>query len=484
MFRKHSDDIPELTLPKWPFILGDLLLVATALAIAILGNWQLTDWQVVACVLAVALGAALFVLPFIVEYLAREQENSSVSDQHNAILASHVKELEARTAVMADQITRLSKTQSDTPKATAPAFDAAALQVIEDRLDRQAKQLEAAEQNLEKMRAAAANPKPAPAKLAPAPEKQPAPAATPKEKPASKSKTEVRPRKPAESQLLKRAIHEKQDRATQAVDRIIESKISEDKKETPKVEPKEKKPEPLPKPKAEPVPEAKVEPAHSPAAEPKIETPKPAPEPEAVKSPARVASKPKALVLPKSAPAAKPILQPTPKPVAPEKASASASHESKPEEKSESKQDAEAKPEPEPKPASDTEAKSESGPKTAPKAKAKPESEAAPSLFGASEVPASPAKTRAKKNETACTVNSLIGIGNKPYLRGSGGGLNWDRGVVMEFEAIGKWRWNVPADLDAPIEVQVYRNDEDPDTSGKHTLKPGEPLAIDAKFQG
>jgi hypothetical protein len=478
MFRKHSDDIPELTLPKWPFILGDLLLVATALAIAILGNWQLTNWQVVACVLAVALGAALFVLPYIVEYFAREQENASVSDQRSAILASHVKELEARSTVMADQITRLSQAQEAAPKEQPPAaFDTAALRVIEDRLDRQAKQLDAAEQNLKEMRAAVANPKPAP-------EKQPAPAATPKAKPAPAPKPEVRPRKPAESQLLKRAIHEKQDRATQAVDRIIESKISEDKKETPKVEPKEKKPEPLPKPKAEPVPEAKVEPAHSPAAEPKIETPKPAPEPEAVKSPARVASKPKALVLPKSAPAAKPILQPTPKPVAPEKASASASHESKPEEKSESKQDAEAKPEPEPKPASDTEAKSESGPKTAPKAKAKPESEAAPSLFGASEVPASPAKTRAKKNETACTVNSLIGIGNKPYLRGSGGGLNWDRGVVMEFEAIGKWRWNVPADLDAPIEVQVYRNDEDPDTSGKHTLKPGEPLAIDAKFQG
>ena len=472
MFRKHADDIPELTLPKWPFILGDLLLVATALAIAILGNWQLTDWQVVACVLAVALGAALFVLPFIVEYLAREQENSSVSDQHNAILASHVKELEARTAVMADQITRLSKTQSDTPKATAPAFDAAALQVIEDRLDRQAKQLEAAEQNLEKMRAAAANPKPAPAKLAPAPEKQPAPAATPKEKPASKSKTEARPRKPADSQLLKRAIHEKQDRAAQAVDRIIESKPSEDKKETPQVEPEKKDADAAPKPEANEAPKPKLETRKPAPAAPKpkaVETPKPDPKPDSEPAAPKVEPKPTSEAKPTypEPEAIAPLKLPDPKPKPTPAPATEAKVESKPEPEAQSQAGIEDKTTPEAKPAP------------------KPEAEAAPSLFGADEAPGNPVpakKRRSKKNETACTVNSLIGIGNKPYLRGSGGGLNWDSGVVMEFEAIGKWRWNVPADLDGPIEVQVYRNDEDPDTSGKHTLKPGEALVIDAKF--
>ena len=430
----------------------------------------------IACVLAVALGAALFVLPYIVEYFAREQENASVSDQRSAILASHVKELEARSTVMADQITRLSQAQEAAPKEQPPAaFDTAALKALEDRLDQQAKQLKTAEQRLEKLRMAQKSAQPEPEKeTVPESEAKPAPGkkAEPAVKPVSKPKAEPRPRKQAEPQLLKRAIHEKQDQAAQAVDRIIESKLTADKKETPKAEPEEKQPESLPKPKTEPVPEAKVEPAPAPAAEPKTETPKPAPEPEAAKSPARVASKPKALVLPKSAPEVKATPEPTPKPVAPEKASAPAPLESKLEAKPEPKQDAEAKPEL--KPAADTDVK--------PASKAKPE--AAPSLFGAGEVPASPTKTRAKKNETACIVNSLIGIGNKPYVRGSGGGLNWDSGLVMEFEAIGKWRWTAPADLDGPIEVQVYRNDEDPDTSGKHTLKPGEALVIDAKFQG
>ena len=482
MFRKHSDDIPELTLPKWPFILGDLLLVATALAIAILGNWQLTDWQVVACVLAVALGAALFVLPFIVEYHAREQENSSASASQSALLARHVQDLESRTAVMADQITRLGMTQAEAAKAQPPAaFDAAALRVIEDRLDRQAKQLEAAEQNLEKIRAAQTTPSPATAKSEPAPEKQPAPApaATPKVKPAPKPTNEARPRKPAESQLLKRAIHEKQDRAAQAVDRIIESKPSQDKKETPQVEPEKKDADAAPKPEASETPKSTAEtpkPAPTPTPKPEPEAApeaKPAPEAEAIK-PAPAAPKPKAVETPKPEPEPKVEAKPEPeaKPAAPEaketaplktpESTPKSAPEAKPEAKTEDKSDPETKPEPAP----------------------EPKPEAAPSLFEADEASTNPvsAKKGRKKNETACTVNSLIGIGNKPYLRGSGGGLNWDSGVVMEFEAIGKWRWAVPADLDSPIEVQVYRNDEDPDTSGKHTLKPGKALEINAKF--
>lgn len=482
MFRKHSDDIPELTLPKWPFILGDFLLVATALAIAILGNWQLTDWQVVACVLAVALGAALFVLPFIVEYHACEQENSSASASQTALLARHVQDLESRTAVMADQITRLGMTQAEAAKAQPPAaFDAAALRVIEDRLDRQAKQLEAAEQNLEKIRAAQRTPSPAPAKPEPASEKQPAPApaATPKAKPAPAPKPESRPRKAAESQLLKRAIHEKQDRAAQAVDRIIEFKPSEQKKETPQVKPEKKDAEAAPKPEMNQAPKPTAEtpkPAPTPTPKPEPEAApevKPAPEAEATK-PEPAAPKPKAVETPKPEPKVEAKPEPVAKPAAPE------AKETAPLKTPEST----LKPKPEAQPEAKPESKAE--PETKPAPAPAPEPEAAPSLFEADEAPTNPvsAKKRRKKNETACTVNSLIGIGNKPYLRGSGGGLNWDSGVVMEFEAIGKWRWAAPADLDGPIEVQVYRNDEDPDTSGKHTLKPGEALVIDAKFQG
>jgi hypothetical protein len=464
MFRKHSDEIPELTLPKWPFILGDLLLVATALAIAILGNWQLTDWQVLACVLAVALGAALFVLPFIVEFWAREQEKSSLTKPQDTALNEQVEELKARTAVMADQLTRLAKAQAEAPKVpSAPAFDTAALKALEERLDQQAKQLKATEKSLREI------------KTAPAPisDSKPAPESKPLAKPPAKPKAKpiAEPAKTPENPLLKRAIHEKQDRATQAVDRIIEAK------------PEAKIPKPEPKLEKEPQPEkteaaqAKTQPEPLKIPEPKKETPttiQPKPEPKTelkVELKAEVKPEPKPpLVLPepKAALAPKPEAKPAPKPVK-EAEPASVAIET-------------LQPAPQAPAPAKTKKPTPAAPDPTPAAEPKAEAEPAPSLFGTDEVPAAPAKRRAKKNETRCTINTLIGIGNKPYLRGSGGGLNWESGVVLEFEAIGKWRWIVPTDLDGPIEVQVYRNDEDPDTSGKHTLQPGEPLEINAQF--
>ena len=93
-----------------------------------------------------------------------------------------------------------------------------------------------------------------------------------------------------------------------------------------------------------------------------------------------------------------------------------------------------------------------------------------------------PLKKRSKKANTVVLVHALIGIGNKPYIRGSGGGLNWEQGVMMNFQEIGKWLWEAPANLDSAIEVQIYFNDEDPDTQGKQTLEPGKNLEIASKF--
>ena len=153
MLNKHSDTIPELTLPKWPFIIGDLCLIGIALAIAILGDWQLSNWQVVACVLSVALGAVLFVVPFVVEFQAREQEQSSVPLEQIAIVARHVKDLEVRATATANQLGRLEqKTASKTEQPTN-SFETAVLQTLEDRIAEQGKDLKAAQVALEALRA-------------------------------------------------------------------------------------------------------------------------------------------------------------------------------------------------------------------------------------------------------------------------------------------------------------------------------------------
>ena len=82
---------------------------------------------------------------------------------------------------------------------------------------------------------------------------------------------------------------------------------------------------------------------------------------------------------------------------------------------------------------------------------------------------------------TSVIANVMIGIGNKPYLRGEGPGLSWDEGVPMNFIEIGKWAWS-PSRKNASLTIQVYRNDEDPDTSGKFEVKPGEKFELTPKF--
>jgi hypothetical protein len=91
------------------------------------------------------------------------------------------------------------------------------------------------------------------------------------------------------------------------------------------------------------------------------------------------------------------------------------------------------------------------------------------------------AETSANGGATAVVAKVKIGIGNKPFLRGEGPGLSWEEGVPMNFVEIGKWAWS-PSDKDAPLVVQVYRNDEDPDPTGKHEVEPGQKLELSPDF--
>lgn len=82
---------------------------------------------------------------------------------------------------------------------------------------------------------------------------------------------------------------------------------------------------------------------------------------------------------------------------------------------------------------------------------------------------------------TSVVANVMIGIGNKPYIRGEGPGLSWEDGVAMNFVEIGKWAWS-PSRKNATLTIQIYRNDEDPDKTGKHEIKPGEKFEITPEF--
>jgi hypothetical protein len=78
---------------------------------------------------------------------------------------------------------------------------------------------------------------------------------------------------------------------------------------------------------------------------------------------------------------------------------------------------------------------------------------------------------------TALIVNLMIGIGNKPFVRGTGPGLSQDKGVPMSFLGIGRWQWISP-DPEAPATVEVWKNDQSPMGEPLH-LSGGEPLEVD-----
>jgi len=78
---------------------------------------------------------------------------------------------------------------------------------------------------------------------------------------------------------------------------------------------------------------------------------------------------------------------------------------------------------------------------------------------------------------TSLTINLMIGIGNKPYVRGTGPGLSQDKGVPMNFLGIGRWQWISP-EPDAPVTVEIWKNDQAPLGEPLH-LSGGEPVEVD-----
>jgi hypothetical protein len=78
---------------------------------------------------------------------------------------------------------------------------------------------------------------------------------------------------------------------------------------------------------------------------------------------------------------------------------------------------------------------------------------------------------------TALIVNLMIGIGNKPFVRGTGPGLSQDKGVPMSFLGIGRWQWISP-DPEAPATVEVWKNDQSPMGEPLH-ISGGAPLEVD-----
>ncbi len=93
-----------------------------------------------------------------------------------------------------------------------------------------------------------------------------------------------------------------------------------------------------------------------------------------------------------------------------------------------------------------------------------------------------PAVQPAEDGATRIIVTAYIGIGNRLFIRGEGGGLSWEKGTPLQFVSIGRWRWET-RDATAPVNFKLYKNDElECESPGQLSIAPGEEHQIKASF--
>lgn len=91
-------------------------------------------------------------------------------------------------------------------------------------------------------------------------------------------------------------------------------------------------------------------------------------------------------------------------------------------------------------------------------------------------------RTLTSDGATRLVVTAYIGIGNRLFIRGNGGGLTWEKGVPLQFVSIGKWRWETN-DATTGVEFKLYKNDDVECTAlGTQTVDAGYQQEVTASF--
>jgi uncharacterized coiled-coil protein SlyX len=432
-----EEDEAPLTLSKLPFYLGDALLVGLAVTIAVLDGWKLDGVQVFACVLAVALGAALLALPFVTEYIMRVREGNEDRESESRLLKKQLERAEEALSKQQERLKKLEsrsglddqryelltsaidqKTQGESPDMTVLTERIKAIEVSEAKQAKVSDELKKELSAFEELFKESVNSLSALQSRLDAVEqtnqKSSSGDATVTPEEASEVSASRKHLKKADSSLLKRAMLEKQDTAATAVGRIIDPKSEHS------------------------TSDRETEAAYSTDNEDKADQSR-------IETQETVTAKAEEIADPEISNEIEAL---------PEDFSVSLGSDLMVDDDFFGA-DETVKPE-----------KSKSGrtKKTA----------AAENKKTSTKSP--------KATLATVTVDKLMGIGNKPFLRGSGAGLSWEKGVEMEFQEVGKWTWSVPAGSSEAIEVQVFRNDEDADRRGKQTLEPGQQLDISPEF--
>ncbi len=450
----YPEEAPKL--PKLPFIIGDIVLIATAAAIAIRSAAPIAPGPLLAITICVVFGSALLVIPFLANYARRQ--DAELTDRQNQIAA-----LARTTAESAEQLSIAAAGLhgiGETSKQNLDVLSKFPAQ-LQERIDSVTQQLAGSaiaaqaplKENLAHLEAAAEKIVRVIAGLQ---------AAT-----ATKSDALAA----RENDLAKSLA-----RAAEQIDSIVETVRSRAVSATepppahPAARPSESAPATPPDEKPAPVatPIAAVEP------EPVVVAAEPKP-----KAPSSKKAKPPAHP-PAPATPADPIVEPTPPtPTAhvPEPTPAPASLETPPT------------------PAAEAEIFTPSEPNAAevpvdeppaakpPRArKSRSDDDDGFDLGLTSEPQEATESSVTSDGFTRLVATAYIGIGNRLFIRGEGPGLSWEKGIPLQFVSIGKWRWETP-DATAPITAKLYKNDQVECVGlGSLTIEPGHQHEVHAGF--
>ena len=112
------NDVREWKIPKWPFLLGNALLLAFAYLIVWKSPHPISKWEILACFASAALGAVIGILPFLLDYRAM-----GTALQVNALgaVADKIQDLEKIAAQVSSATNQWEVVQSQAEKTTAGA---------------------------------------------------------------------------------------------------------------------------------------------------------------------------------------------------------------------------------------------------------------------------------------------------------------------------------------------------------------------------
>ncbi len=128
----HMHDTPRPKISKWPFFMGDILLVAVGGLIYWRSSLPVTIWEAALIVVSVGAGAVLAILPFVLEYrvVARACEAGDLTDAVEQIrnLETIAQQITGATArwqsvqEVADRVAGTSKAIAERMSAETKAF--------------------------------------------------------------------------------------------------------------------------------------------------------------------------------------------------------------------------------------------------------------------------------------------------------------------------------------------------------------------------